>query len=159
MLENKRKVLTLCCLKKDGQILLGMKKRGFGVGRWNGFGGKLKSGETIEQAAKRETQEECGIEVEELEKVGLIEFEFEKDSEILEVHFFNIQDFSGKPIETEEMRPRWFDFDKIPFDSMWPDDPFWMPLFLADEKFKGRFLFDKNGNKVLRKRLEVVKNI
>jgi 8-oxo-dGTP diphosphatase/2-hydroxy-dATP diphosphatase len=30
-----------------------MKKRGFGVGRWNGFGGKVEKQETILDGAKR----------------------------------------------------------------------------------------------------------
>lgn len=34
-------------------VLLGMKKRGFGAGKWNGFGGKVQPGETIEEAARR----------------------------------------------------------------------------------------------------------
>jgi 8-oxo-dGTP diphosphatase / 2-hydroxy-dATP diphosphatase len=35
------------------EILLGMKKRGFGAGKWNGFGGKLEENESNEDAAKR----------------------------------------------------------------------------------------------------------
>ena len=35
------------------RILLGLKKRGFGEGWWNGFGGKINHNETIEEAAKR----------------------------------------------------------------------------------------------------------
>ena len=31
------------------QLLLGMKKRGFGVGKWNGFGGKFDAGETARE--------------------------------------------------------------------------------------------------------------
>jgi len=42
------KLLTLCILERDGKLLLGRKKRGFGTGRINGFGGKLEVGETIE---------------------------------------------------------------------------------------------------------------
>ena len=38
-----------------------MKKRSFGAGKWNGFGGKVKEGEEIHEAAKRETKEEAGI--------------------------------------------------------------------------------------------------
>lgn len=34
-------------------VLLGMKKRGFGAGKWNGFGGKVQPGETIEEAARQ----------------------------------------------------------------------------------------------------------
>lgn len=44
---------TLAFIRKEDRILLGMKKRGFGVGRWNGFGGKVHSDEMILQAAKR----------------------------------------------------------------------------------------------------------
>ena len=61
------------------QVLLGMKKRGFGKGRWNGFGGKMAVGETIEDAARRELREEAGITVKNFEKLGIIDFEF-KDS-------------------------------------------------------------------------------
>ena len=45
------------------QILLAMKKRGFGEGKWNGAGGKVETGETIIQAASRELGEETGIEI------------------------------------------------------------------------------------------------
>lgn len=47
------KTYTLAFITKDGQILLGLKKRGFGEGKWNGFGGKTNSGETIANAAVR----------------------------------------------------------------------------------------------------------
>lgn len=154
-----KKISTLCLAVRDGKILLGMKKRGFGVGRWNGFGGKIEAGETIEEAATRETREECGIAINTMEKVGIHEFEFaEKPGEILEVHVFRITDWSGKPMETEEMRPRWFAFDKIPFDTMWPDDPLWMPLFLSGKKFRTRFLFGEK-DAILEQSVEEVRNL
>jgi 8-oxo-dGTP diphosphatase/2-hydroxy-dATP diphosphatase len=139
-----KKVLTLCLIHQHPKVLLGMKKRGFGAGRWNGFGGKVQQGESIEEAAKREVLEETGIKVGELEKRGVIDFEFEGNTEILEVHIFRAKDFSGDPQESEEMKPAWYHVDEIPFDSMWPDDKHWMPLFLAGKKFKGKFLFGKN---------------
>ena len=55
-----RKVLTLVFLRDATRVLLGMKKRGFGVGKWNGFGGKVEPGETVVEAAAREVREECG---------------------------------------------------------------------------------------------------
>ena len=67
-----KKLLTLCIIHQHPKILLGMKKRGFGQGRWNGFGGKVSSEETIEEAAKREISEEAGIFVDELKKLGLL---------------------------------------------------------------------------------------
>ena len=52
------KKLTLCIIHQHPRVLLGMKKRGFGMGRWNGFGGKVEAGETIEDATRREVGEE-----------------------------------------------------------------------------------------------------
>lgn len=52
---------TLLFLIKDDHVLLAMKKRGFGAGNWNGVGGKIEAGESIEQALVRECQEEIGV--------------------------------------------------------------------------------------------------
>jgi 8-oxo-dGTP diphosphatase/2-hydroxy-dATP diphosphatase len=139
-----KKLLTLCIIHQHPKILLGMKKRGFGAGRWNGFGGKVSVAESIEDAAKREIKEEVGIEVENLDKVGIIDFEFKGNPEILQVHIFRSDNFSGEPIESEEMKPQWFHIDEIPFKEMWPDDIHWMPLFLSGKKFKGKFLFGES---------------
>jgi hypothetical protein len=51
MVANKR--LTLAFVREAGRILLGYKKRGFGCGRWNGFGGKVNPGETEHEGAVR----------------------------------------------------------------------------------------------------------
>src|SRR5688572_12346373 len=91
-----KKIMTLCIVHQHPKVLLGMKKKGFGAGRWNGFGGKLLPGENIEDAARREMREEAGIEVEEIEEMGVLDFEFKGNPEILEVHIFRAQDFSGE---------------------------------------------------------------
>ena len=132
-----------------------MKKRGFGEGRWNGFGGKVSPGETIEDAAKREVQEEAGIKIADLYKLGVIEFEFKGNPEVIEVHIFKSGDFSGEPTESGEMKPRWFHIDEIPFDTMWPDDIHWLPFFLQGKRFKGRFLFGE-ADVILEKELSEV---
>ena len=135
-----------------------MKKRGFGSGRWNGFGGKVEKDEKIEEAAKREIFEEAGIKVKELEKVGIIDFEFKGNPEILEVHIFKGHDYSGEPTESEEMKPQWFQISSIPFQDMWSDDIYWLPLFLAGKKFKGYFLFDESDT-VIKHELSEVKSL
>jgi len=150
-----KKQLTLCIVHQHPRVLLGMKKRGFGAGRWNGFGGKVSPEETIEDAAKREIKEEAGIEVINLDKAGIIEFEFKGNPEILEVHIFKSKNFSGEPTESEEMKPQWFHIDEIPFDTMWPDDIHWLPFFLEGKKFRGRFLFGKS-DAILEKELSEV---
>lgn len=144
MAERQRKILTLCIVHRHPLVLLGMKKRGFGAGRWNGFGGKVLAGEGIAEAARREFREEAGIVIEEMERVGILEFAVLGQSETHEVHVFRAERFSGQPRETEEMRPSWFSVDRIPFDEMWPDDRHWFPLLLAHRKFRGKFLFDES---------------
>ncbi len=138
-----KKILTLCFPIKGDKILLGMKKRGFGSGRWNGFGGKVEEGETIEQAALRELKEEVGINDGQLNKVGILEFSFENDDKVLEVHVFKLLDFLREPVETEEMKPKWFLMSVVPFTQMWPDDEYWFPFLLSGKLFEGDFLFDR----------------
>jgi 8-oxo-dGTP diphosphatase/2-hydroxy-dATP diphosphatase len=153
-----KKILTLCIVHQSTRVLLGMKKRGFGQGRWNGFGGKTLPDEAIEDAARREALEEAGITLGDIEKVGILDFEFQGDPQILEVHIFKVLEFSGTPTETEEMKPQWFPVSGIPYNTMWPDDIFWMPLFLEGKKFTGRFLFGK-GDTIQEQLLEEVPKV
>lgn len=134
-------VLTLCMIHNDTHILLGKKKRGFGVGFFNGFGGHVEIGETIEDAAYREVREEAKIEPRNLQKRGVLNFSFEHMPEELEVHVFSTAEFEGQPTETDEMQPQWFSRDEIPFDRMWQDDKYWLPLLLKGENFNANFHF------------------
>lgn len=160
VIMNNRKTLTLCLVHQHPRILLGMKKRGFGAGRWNGFGGKVLENEPIEAAARRELLEECGIEAGHLEKYGVLEFDFQATSGPgLEVHVYKIEDFRGEPRETEEMRPQWFSVEEIPFREMWPSDLYWFPLLIKGRKFRRRFLFDRPStpeyqSKIIEKSIE-----
>lgn len=136
-----KKVLTLCFVHTDTDVLLGLKKRGFGMGKWNGFGGKVMPDETIEEAAKRELKEESGLIAQTISNRGLIEFEFDGNPEILEVHMFHVASYEGTPTESEEMKPQWFPKEAIPYSSMWIDDSIWLKHFLAGKRVHGHFLF------------------
>lgn len=139
------KDLTLLFLRREGQVLLAMKKRGFGVGKWNGTGGKAEAGETIEQAAIRECQEEIGVTPTTYEKVGELKFYMSEDPTFgHHARIYVATKWGGKPHETEEMRPKWFDETEIPYDKMWPDDKFWLPTLLAGKKFHGTFTIGPN---------------
>ena len=54
---------TLVFVVRDGKILLINKKTGLGKGKVNGPGGKVEKGESPEDCAIRECQEELGITV------------------------------------------------------------------------------------------------
>lgn len=150
---TKTKLYTLALIRSNSNILLGMKKRGFGVGRWNGFGGKVHSNETVLEAAKRELHEESGLMVNELQEAGTLRFEFIGETEIMEVHVFTTNKFEGTPTESEEMQPQWFPISEVPFDDMWPDDILWFPFLLKGQKFSGYFKF-KGHSEILDYTLE-----
>ncbi len=137
---------TLCFLFRNDDILLAMKKRGFGKGKWNGTGGKLKEGESIEEAAIRETTEEIKVTPTVLEKVAVLYFYFPHNSGPIgkaeETTVFFIREWTGTPRETEEMRPQWFPIENIPYQEMWDDDMYWLPKVLTGKRITGKFLFD-----------------
>lgn len=133
---------TLVLLLKDHQILLAMKKRGFGQGKWNGVGGKLKDGENIRNAAAREAKEEIGVEISEFSQVGIIDFFFPHKPEWdQQVVVYVASSWEGEPSESEEMMPKWFGFDEIPYDTMWFDDKHWLPKVLEGKNVKAKFVF------------------
>lgn len=128
---------------ENGRVLLSMKKDGFGGGWWNGYGGKVEAGETIEEAARRELREEVGIDVETLEKAGMLFFDIEGDEKLHECHVFRGLGVLGEPVETAEMiTPRWFDIADVPYDKMWKGDDAWMPLFFEGKNIEGVLTFD-----------------
>ena len=143
----------LCFVVRDGQILLIRKKRGLGAGKINGPGGRLEKGETTEQAAIRETQEEIGVTPCGLEQIGELFFQF-LDGYRLHVTVFSANDCKGDLIETDEATPIWTDISGIPYDDMWEDDSFWLPLVLKRIRFRGFFVFEKE--KLLNHRIELL---
>jgi hypothetical protein len=43
------------------------------------------------------------------------------------------------------MKPQWFSESEIPYENMWPDDQYWLPLFLAGKDFQGQFSFSDDS--------------
>ena len=144
----KKMYTTLLLIVKNGSILLAEKKRGFGEGKFNGVGGKVEAGETIEHAMLRETKEEIGGVPVDYEKRAEIHFdEYVKGERALVImNLYVAQDCIGEPQESEEMKPQWFVLDKIPYDKMFPDDTIWLPEILKGKKFKANFKFDEKFN-------------
>ena len=143
-----RRICTVCFIERDGKILLGKKKRGFGTGRWNGFGGKMEPGEEVFESMKREAMEEFSLELtaDRVQKVGELDFKVLDNSDWNEI-FIHVYygTCDGEAIESEELLPGWFGKDKIPYDEMWVDDIYWIPMLLEGKKFKGSFILTESN--------------
>ncbi len=130
---------------------MGFKKRGFGFGKYDGFGGKLKAGESLLQAALRELQEESSLIVEpaDLNPMGVINFVFPyKPVWDQLVHLYIAKKWHGVPTESEEMRPEWFDTTSLPLGKMWDDAQYWMPYTLHGQPIQATFILNQDNETV-----------
>lgn len=146
MSETNSALRTLCIVQQPDRVLLGLKKRGFGAHKWNGFGGKVEGGETLLAAALRELHEEATITADAAAQRAVLTFSFDNGLPALAVHVFVVEVFSGQPQETEEMLPRWFPIDQIPYQDMWADEPHWLPLVLTGKYLRGHFVFSDEAH-------------
>ncbi|KAH6905386.1 hypothetical protein BKA70DRAFT_502546 [Coprinopsis sp. MPI-PUGE-AT-0042] len=138
-------------------VVQGDKKRGWGLEKWNGFGGKVEPNETPLAAAKRELKEEAGIDAD-LVHAGTLLFLTSSVEWAFHIDIYRADTFVGEVTESEEMKPQWFSIDPssasseyppIPYDKMWETDGCWIPLLLAKKKFAGRadFVGEKDQSK------------
>ncbi|MBN2384441.1 8-oxo-dGTP diphosphatase [bacterium] len=144
---------TLLFVIKNGSMLLIHKKRGLGAGKINAPGGRLESGETSLEAAIRETREELGIEALDVSYCGDLSFQFLAGLTLF-CQVFKARDYRGDPHDTSEATPLWVSLENIPYERMWQDDRYWLPVMLKDQHFKGYFIFDQD--RMLDYRLDIL---
>jgi 8-oxo-dGTP diphosphatase len=138
----------LCLIRRQTttgtQILLGMKKTGFGLGKWVGLGGHVEEGEKPAEAAAREVFEESGLRVsaDALAHMASITFVFpDRPSWDQSVEVYLTDIYLGEPGESEEIAPRWFGVDELPLAGMWDDAKYWLPLVLAGQQVTATITF------------------
>ncbi|KKT78457.1 MAG: NUDIX hydrolase [Parcubacteria group bacterium GW2011_GWF2_44_8] len=140
---------TLClCIRDNSELLLAVKKVGFGAGKLNGAGGKIQSGESTRTAATRELSEEFGLTADpsDLDEVALLHFYFGGELRVI-CTVFALRRWQGEPTETEEMGSfTWNEFSNLPFDQMWVGDPYWMPPVLNGEQIEASVYFNEEGS-------------
>lgn len=157
---------TVTFLIRDDNVLLGLKKRGFGKGNYLGIGGKVEDKKDkkssseefmsiIKNGAIREIEEEIGVVISqnELYAMGELRFYFPHvidETWNQEVYVFVARKWKGEPQANKdtsgeiEIEPRWFNKSHIPLDQMWDDAKYWLPKVLQGEKVSGEFLFDSH---------------
>lgn len=128
-----------------------MKKanRGISVGKWNAPGGKSEPGETPEECARREVLEETGLAVSEPFYHGALTFMMDGGKTLhTRAHLFSTSKARGIVRSSDEGEVKWFPLNGLPFDEMWEDDQFWIPLMLRRVRFDATFTYDATNRHV-----------
>ncbi len=100
-------------------------------------------GESPVEALVREVREEIGVAVRTPEDRGVLEFVYaERPEWTTRCSIFVATGYDGEPAESDEMQPRWFALDRIPWTEMWESDRLWFPRLLAGERVGYRLSFD-----------------
>ncbi|MEK7595027.1 MAG: NUDIX hydrolase [Patescibacteria group bacterium] len=135
MAERKPKVIVGVLAKNKDKYLLVNEVLEGGKSKWIVPGGKVEFGESLEEAAKRELQEETGLVVKDLEFVCFKEALFPNYNYHTVIFFYlakTKQSTLGKDIEGKVQDAKWFrqhEIDKLPlvesavwlFDLLWKD--------------------------------------
>jgi 8-oxo-dGTP diphosphatase len=148
--------VTLCFLiraaPQGAEVLLGLKKKGFGTGKIVGIGGHLEPGESPAQAVCREVSEEVGIVVRpaDLIPAGTVEFVFPAKQGTWDMFatIFLARIFSGEAIESDEIAPEWHPAGTLPQERMWADAQHWLPAMLAGDRLAVRVVLNTDNETV-----------
>ncbi len=108
---------------RQGKVLLGLRKNSTGEGTWAPPGGHLEFGESPEDAVRRETREETGLELKNIQPITFTNNIFEKENKHTVTLYLQAGSAPGEVVNLEPEkceRWEWFDWEKLP-----------QPLFLS----------------------------
>jgi len=109
--KNVRKAVR-CYLIKDGKVVVTKYNEGQPTaGYYDIPGGKIEDGETAEQAAIREMEEETGIVVKNLKHRG--RFIADNPNKIFDFEVFLTADFEGEPQDFAENTSEWIEIEEL----------------------------------------------
>jgi 8-oxo-dGTP diphosphatase len=104
-------------IRKDNKILLGKRKNAHGTGTWCPPGGHLEFMETITACAKRETDEESGLVITNIQKPVFTEDFFKEEDK----HYITMLVTADWELGEPELREphkceewKWFAWDELP---------------------------------------------
>lgn len=153
MSEDRRTTFVPVCVmlvrRADDHVLLGEKLTGFGAGQVVAPGGHIEPGETALAAAVRETREETGLTVADVQWRAALTFEFPARSAWnLAVQVFSTSTYTGELTATSELDPWWCPVTELPLERMWDDDRYWLARVLSGERLRGRFVYGTDNTTV-----------
>jgi len=146
------KLATLCYVmnKKTNSTLMihrVKKQNDYHEGKWNGLGGKFEAGESPEDCAIREIEEECGLKVKSVKMKGFITFPMFDGKDDWYVFLFTADDFVGELIDSSEGNLAWIPNDKVTELNLWEGDSIFMPWLFKERFFSAKFNY-ANGKYV-----------
>ncbi len=98
-------------IEKEGKYLLVQEKQPRAYKKWNLPAGRVDIGETLEQAAVRETKEECGYDVELVDHILTLHQSVE--SPVLHAYRAKIVGGELKFPEDELLDAKWFTYEEV----------------------------------------------
>lgn len=142
---------TLGFIKRNNQLLMLNREKPFWMGNWNGVGGRIEEGETPTECMIRETYEETGIIVNDVNSKGTVIWSND-DGTIGGMYIFLIdmpinQELNG-PVKVTEGILDWKDIDWI-FNKdnlgIVPNIPFFLNYVLeSNEEFEHKLIYKNN---------------
>lgn len=153
--------VVLCFLFRSGagrqEVLLGLKRKGFGTGRVVALGGKIDGAETALDAAVREVREESGIVLApaEVRDAGHITWSFpSRPAWNMAATLFTADAQHSRPVACDEIEPCWYPADDLPWPAMWQDAPHWIPTLLDGRRVDARIVMAGDNEAVAHARVD-----
>lgn len=122
------------------------KENDYHEGKWNGLGGKFEQGESPEDCAIREIEEECGLKVKSVTMKGFITFPMFDGKEDWYVFLFTADEFDGELIDSPEGNLDWVPNDKLADLNLWDGDKIFLPWLFGDKFFSAKFDYAEGKN-------------
>lgn len=133
---NKIEVRTgsVCFPIRGNQVLLFKIQYGENDLKWNGIGGWVEVGETLEGGLQREIQEEIGIiiDLKKLHKKLVLKDQLGEGKDLV-VFTLEVEEFEPRITDTSIKEYKWFDRNNVPFDQMWPGNEKWLPNVIRND--------------------------
>ena len=129
---------TICYIDNGRELLLlhrNKKPNDVHEGKWISVGGKLETGETPQDCAKREILEETGLVVEEMAFSGIVTFPDFTPNTDWYTYVFKVTAFSGEVIDCNEGTLEWVPYDHVKDKPTWEGDYKLFDWILSDRPF------------------------